>query len=155
MTKGTGRMTEVPETSVKASGGIIPTGMWVMDEARSRKLVPAALTLWVIRDDGDVLNWVSVETESDGKVTVNAYEGRYGGAPSTVLGNGFRVSLTSPGSRMVRVAGEVPDMGPFEEVSEISADGRQMEVTGKVETDQGTQRWYELFDWRGPSPHGE
>lgn len=133
--------------------GVIPTGIWVMDEARSRKLVPAALTLWVVHDDGEQLVWVSVETEKSGKIVINAFDGRYGGSPVTVQGNGFVVSLTSPGPRQVRVSGEVPGMGPFEEVSEISADGRQMIVNGKVRSGDGETSWYEEFNWQGPSPH--
>lgn len=136
-----------------ANAGIIPTGVWVMDEARSRKLVPASLTLWVLRDDGEHLAWASVETEKDGKLAVHAFQGTYGGPPVTVQGSGFVVSLSSPGPRQVRVTGEVPGMGPFEETSEISADGRQMTVNGTVRTDDGEKTWYEEFNWTGPSPH--
>lgn len=133
--------------------GLIPTGIWVMDEERSRKLVPAALTLWVLRDDGDQLAWVSVETEPSGKISVNAFDGSYGGPPATLQGNGFVVSLTSPGPRQVRVTGQVPDMGPFEENTEISPDGLKMVVNGSVRIGDGETTWYEEFDWRGPSPH--
>lgn len=140
-----------PETSAKT--GIIPAGLWVMDEARSTKLVPAALTLWVIRDDGEQLVWVSVETEKDGTITVNAFDGRYGGPPATVQGNCFVVSLDSPGPRQVRVSGTVPGMGAFEEVSEISADGRTMIVNGKVLGGEDAPAWHEEFDWHGPGPH--
>lgn len=139
--------------SIGAREGIIPTGIWVMDEARSQKLVPASLTLWVLRDDGEQLAWVSAETEKDGKLAVNAFQGRYGGPPVTVQGSGFVVSLSSPGPRQVRVTGEVPNMGSFEETSEISADGRQMTVNGTVRTDDGDETWYEEFNWTGPSPH--
>ncbi len=140
-------------TDAGVAAGVIPTGIWVMDEARSRKLVPAALTLWVIRDDGDQLQWVSVETDKAGQTTVNAFAGIYGGPPATVQGNGFVVSLTSPGARQVRVAGEVPGMGPFEETSEISPDGRRMIVNGTVKVGDGETTWYEEFNWTGPSPH--
>lgn len=136
-----------------AAEGIIPTGIWVMDEARSRKLVPASLTLWVIRDDGRTLQWVAVETDKAGRTSINAFEGEYGGPPATVQGNGFVVSLTSPGARQVRVEGTVPEMGPFSEVSEISADGRRMIVNGKVTVGEAETTWYEEFDWQAPSPH--
>ncbi|MET0269791.1 MAG: hypothetical protein ABW173_05105 [Sphingomonas sp.] len=133
--------------------GLIPTGFWIMDEARSRKLVPASLTLWVLRDDGDQLSWVSVETNKAGHTSVNMFEGRYGGPPTTVQGNGFVVSLTSPGPRLIEVSGEVPGMGPFVEKSEVSEDGRLMIVNGRVETADGVLTWYEEFNWQGPSPH--
>ncbi len=133
--------------------GIIPAGLWVMDEARSTKLVPAALTLWVVRDDGEQLVWVSVETNRDGGVSVNAFDGRYGGPPVTVQGNGFIVLLEALGERQIRVSGTVPGMGLFEEVSMISADGCKMIVHGKILTGENAPTWYEEFDWRGPSPH--
>ena len=136
-----------------SANGIIPAGIWVMDEKRSTKLVPAALTLWVVRDDGEQLVWVSVETEKDGTVKVNCFNGFYGGAPVAVLGNGFVVSLESPAPRQVRVSGTVPGMGAFEEVSEISPDGRTMIVNGKVLASENAPVWHEEFDWHGPSPH--
>ena len=133
--------------------GIIREGLWVMDDARSRKLEPGALTLWVIRDDGEQLAWVSVETDPAGKIKVGAFDGIYGGESVTVQGNGFVVTLTSPASDTVKVTGEVPGMGPFEEVSVLSANSTRMIVNGKVETPGGVKDWYEEFDWRGPSPH--
>jgi len=133
--------------------GIIPTGIWIMDEARSRKLTPASLTLWVIRDDGAQLIWTSVETDPQGKVSICAFDGAYGGPPTTVLGNGFIVSLTSPGPRQVQVSGELPGMGPFCERSEISEDGLQMIVHGEVGTGDAIRTWYEEFNWHAASPH--
>lgn len=133
--------------------GIIPTGLWVMDEARSRKLSPAALTLWVVKDDGNQLVWVSVETDPQGKITVSSFDGIYGGPATTVQGNGFVVSLRSPAARCVEVSGEVPGMGPFVERSEISQDGRQMIVHGEVHDGTEKRTWYEEFNWQGPSPH--
>lgn len=134
--------------------GIVPTGLWVMDEARSRKLTPAALTLWVLRDDGHSLAWVSVETDPAGKIAVNAFDGVYGGPPATVQGNGFVVSLTTSGPGQIEVTGEVPGMGPFRERSQVSGDGRQMIVHGEVRVGDETTTWYEEFNWQGPSPHG-
>lgn len=133
--------------------GIIREGLWIMDEARSRKLEPAALTLWVIRDDGDQLAWVSVETNPAGKITVGAFDGRYGGEPVTVQGNGFVVTLTSPAPDTVKVHGEVPGMGPFEETSVLSDNSTRMIVNGKVQTPDGVKDWYEEFNWHGASPH--
>lgn len=125
-----------------------------MDEARSRKLTPASLTLWVLKDDGSQLAWVSVETDPQGKISVCSFDGSYGGPPTTVQGNGFLVSLRSPGPRQMEVSGEVPGMGPFTERSEISEDGRQMVVHGEVRVGADIQTWYEEFNWHGPSPHG-
>ena len=149
-------MNSDPQTdpaSLPAARGLIREGLWIMDEARSRKLEPAALTLWVIRDDGEQLAWVSVETDPAGKIKVGAFDGVYGGEPVTVQGNGFVVTLSSPGPDTVKVTGEVPGMGPFEEVSVLSANNTRMIVNGKVETPGGVKDWYEEFDWRGPSPH--
>ncbi|PEQ13605.1 hypothetical protein B2G71_04540 [Novosphingobium sp. PC22D] len=134
-------------------GGIIPAGIWVMDEARSRKLTPGSLSLWVLRDDGDQLVWVSVETDSEGRIAVHSFDGRYGGPPTTVLGNGFVVSLTSPAPRRIQVTGDIPGMGAFRELSEVSQDGRRMLVSGEVGSGGDVRTWYEEFNWQGPSPH--
>lgn len=131
-------------------GGIIPEGIWVLDEARSRKLVPGAVTLWIVRDDGERLIWVAVEENSDGEVSIKSFDGAYGGEPAIVHGSGFVVSLSAPAPRTVRVDGEIPDMGPFHEVDTVSEDGRQMRVNGEVHAADGAKRWYEEFNWRGP-----
>lgn len=134
--------------------GIIPEGIWILDEARSRKLVPGGVTLWIIRDDGERLIWVAVEKSSEGGISIKTFDGAYGGEPAIVHGSGFVVSLSSPAPRTVRVEGEIPNMGPFSETDVVSADGRQMRVNGEVRTDGEVQRWYEEFNWQGPSPGG-
>ena len=132
------------------SRGIIPEGIWVLDEARSRMLAPASVILWIIRDDGERLVWVVVETKAKGDISIKSFDGGYGGEPSVVTGSGFVVSLSSPAPRTVRVEGEIPGMGPFHETDVISEDGRQMCVNGEVQAADGVKSWYEEFNWRGP-----
>jgi len=134
------------------SGGIIPEGISVLDEARSRKLVPASVTLWIIRDDGERLVWVVVETNEAGEISIKSFDGTYGGEPTVVRGSEFVVSLSSAGPRAIRVGGEIPNMGPFHETSVISEDGRQMCVNGEAHAADGVKSWYEEFNWQGPSP---
>ena|SRR5438270_12233860 len=136
------------------SGGIISEGIWVLDEARSRMLVPASVTLWIVRDDGEQLVWVVVETNKAGEISIKSFDGRYGGEPSVVSGSGFVVTLSSPAPRTVRVDGEIPGMGPFSETDVVSEDGRQMRVNGEVQTVDGVKSWYEEFNWRGPLDGG-
>ena len=137
------------------SGGIIPEGIWVLDAARSRILVPAAnIILWIVRDDGEQLVWVVVETSKAGEISIKSFDGRYGGEPAVVHGSGFVASLSSPAPRTVRVDGEIPNMGPFSETDVVSEDGRQMCVDGEVQTEEGVKSWHEEFNWRGPVDGG-
>lgn len=117
-------------------------------------LTPAAVTLWIIRDDGEQLVWVVVETNEAGEISIKSFVGRYGGAPSVVSGSGFLVSLNSPAPRTVRIEGEIPEMGPFSETDVVSEDGRQMRVNGEVQTADGVKSWYEEFNWSGPAGGG-
>lgn len=132
--------------------GIIPEGIWVLDEACSRKLVPASVTLWIIRDDGERLIWVAVEKSTAGEISIKTFDGAYGGEPATVHGSGFVVSLSSPAPRTARVEGEIPNMGPFSETDVVSEDGRQMRVNGEVRVGGEVKSWYEEFNWHGPMP---
>jgi len=132
------------------AGGIIPEGIWILDEGRSRKLTPGGVTLWIVRDDGKRLVWVVVETDPAGEISIKSFDGKYGGEPAVVHGSGFVVSLSSPAPRTVRVDGEIPDMGPFHEIDSISEDGTQMRVNGEVQTADGAKSWYEEFNWLGP-----
>lgn len=119
-------------------------------------LVPASVTLWIVRDDGQRLIWVGVETSASGEVAVKTFNGAYGGPPAVVSGSGFIVSLSSPAPRTLRVEGEIPDMGPFVETSITSEDGCQLRVNGEVRAADGVKSWYEEFNWVGPAPrdHG-
>jgi hypothetical protein len=132
--------------------GIIPEGIWILDEKRSRMLVPASVTLWIIRDDGEKLIWVVVETSTSGEVALKTFDGAYGGPPAVVQGSGFIVSLSSPAPRTARVKGEIPNMGRFCETDMVSEDGLQMRVNGEVHTADGVKSWYEEFNWHGPMP---
>jgi hypothetical protein len=131
-------------------GGIVPEGVWILDEERSRMLEPASVILWIIRDDGERLVWVVVETNAEGQISIKSFDGAYGGEPAVVTGSGFVVSLSSPAPRTVYVEGEILGMGPFHETDLISADGLQMRVNGEVQTADGVKSWYEEFNWVGP-----
>jgi hypothetical protein len=133
-------------------GGVIPEGIWILDEARSRKLVPGSVTLWIVRDDGERLIWVGVETNAGGEVSIKTFDGRYGGEPAIVHGSDFVVSLSSPAPGTMYVEGEIPNMGPFHETTIVSSDGRQMRVNGEVRADDEVKHWYEEFNWQGPTP---
>jgi hypothetical protein len=133
-------------------GGIVPEGVWILDEERSRMLVPASVILWIIRDDGERLVWVAVETNVEGQISIKSFDGAYGGEPAVVSGSGFVVSLSSPAPRTVYVQGEIPGMGPFHETDAISDNGLQMRVNGEVHTADGAKSWYEEFNWTGPIP---
>lgn len=137
------------------SGGIIPEGIWVLDKARSRKLTPGSVTLWIIRDDGERLVWVGVDTNEAGEISVKSFDGRYGGETAVVRGSGFVVSLSAPGPGAMVVKGEIPNMGPFSETTVVSPDRRQMKIDGEVRVGNEVKTWYEEFNWVGPIPSAD
>jgi hypothetical protein len=133
--------------------GVVPEGIWVLDQQRSRKLEPCSHTLWVIKDDGVELRWVSVETGEDGIDKITSWAGEYDGGPSTVSGSGFVVRLRKLGPNKMQTYGEIPEMGPFSETCEVDPSGTSMVCNGKVETSDGTLTWLEVFDLHSASPH--
>ena len=133
--------------------GIVPEGIWVLDQARSKKLMPSSHTLWVIKDDGEELVWVSVETGQDGIDKITSWSGRYGGEPTTVTGSGFVAGLRSLGPNTMETFGEIPDMGPFTERCEVDPSGTSMTCNGQVRTEDGLVTWLEVFELASPSPH--
>ena len=133
--------------------GVVPEGIWVLDQKRSRKLTPSSHTLWVTKDDGEELRWVSIETGEDGVDNVTSWTGQYGGGPSTVAGSGFVASLRALGPNTMETYGEVPGMGPFTERCEVDPSGKSMTCHGEVQTGDGTLKWHEKFDLYSASPH--
>lgn len=134
------------------TGGNIPEGIWVLNQARSRKLVPASHTLWIIKDDGRELIWSSAETTSAG-IQMTSYASTYDGPAVVVTGSGFLAHITSEAPGTLLTQGEVPGMGPFSEACRVVDGGRRMLCDGRVETTDGELTWFEEFDWHGPSPH--
>ena len=141
------------DTALQTRRGIVPEGIWVLDQERSRKLVPSSHTLWVLNDDGQELRWVSVETGEDGVDKITSWAGQYGGGPSTVTGSGFVASLRALGPNTMETYGEVPGMGPFTETCEVDPSGTSMTCNGKVETEDGVLTWLEVFELYSESPH--
>jgi hypothetical protein len=133
--------------------GIVPEGIWVLDHERARGLVPSARTLWIVKDDGKTLAWVSIETDADGKDRITTWTGEYGGAPATVSGSGMVASLRATGPHAMETFGEIPGLGAFSEKCEVQASGKRMRCNGEVSGPDGTRQWYEEFELKGPSPH--
>ncbi len=139
--------------SKSSNNGIVPEGIWVLDQERSNKLIPSSHTLWILKDDGQELRWVSVETGADGADNITSWAGKYDGEPSTVAGSGFVASVRTIGPRTMETYGEIPDMGPFTERCEVAESGREMICNGRVETSEGVQTWREVFTLFSDSPH--
>lgn len=136
-----------------ATGGHVPEGIWVLNEQRSRKLQPVSQTLWIIKDDGKQLAWVSVETDRQRQVKINSWNGFYDGEAVVATGHGFKAKLTSTAPGTMRTYGEVPGVGPYEENCAVMAGGKRMICNGFVTGADGKpQRWIEDFDWQAPSP---
>jgi hypothetical protein len=132
--------------------GNIPEGIWVLNQARSHKLQPTAQILWIIKDDGKELSWVSVETDAQNKMTLSSWSGPYDAAPIAATGTGAlnRLTLRAPG--IVRNYGEVPNVGSYDEDCVVMERGKRMKCTGEFRTAQGAQTYVEDFDWKGPGP---
>lgn len=136
-----------------ATGGHVPEGIWVLNEDRSRKLKPVSQTLWIIKDDGKQLAWVSVETDRQHQVKINSWNGFYEGEAVAATGHGFKARLTSTAPGTMRTYGEVPGVGPYEENCAVMAGGKRMVCNGFVTGADGKpQRWIEDFDWQASSP---
>lgn len=132
--------------------GVVPEGVWKLNVARSRKLRPAEHTLWIVRDDGHQLAWVSVEVEPDGKIHLSTWDGFYNGDPVEVTGLGMmaRIASSEPG-RMV-TTGHAPGLGDFVEHAELLDGGRRFLCRGEVQTADGLLTYVEDFDWVSPGP---
>ena len=137
----------------RSKKGVVPEGVWVLDQERSKKLYPCSHTLWVIKDDGEELTWVSVETGTDNVHKITSWAGRYDGEPSTVSGSGFVASLRAHGPDEMETYGEIPDMGSYSERCKVDPSGTSMVCHGRVETKDGVQTRLEVFNLQAPSPH--
>jgi hypothetical protein len=140
-------------TKLTPNGGNIPEGIWVLNQAQSRKLVPTSHTLWIVKDDGKRLAWVSIETTEDEPVKITSWDGEYDGDPVMVNGSGFVSRLTSDGPGTIHNFGDIEDMGPYFEKCAVDPSGIRMVCHGQVTTPDGILNWDEVFEWTGPGPH--
>tara|TARA_R110000803_G_scaffold56917_1_gene114411 strand:- start:19276 stop:19800 length:525 start_codon:yes stop_codon:yes gene_type:complete len=145
---GVGSSVVIPPVS-----GVVPEGIWVLDQVESKTLEPVSHTLWIIKDDGEELVWVSVQTGEDGEHKITNWHGVYGGEPSTVSGSGFVASLRRTGEHSMETYGEIPQLGDYSEKCQVQPAGDVMICNGEVSGEQGTMSWLEKFDRVSPSPH--
>lgn len=136
-----------------SEGGTIPTGIWVLNEARSQTLEPKSLTLWIIKNTETDLSWVAVETNAAEVTKVITWSGQYGGAPQVVVGAGIEARLTSNAKDGIQTEGEFPGIGAFVETCRLVDGGKRMLCNGRVTTPAGIKTYIEDFDWFGKSPH--
>ena len=132
--------------------GVLPEGIWVLDQEHSVELMPGAQTLWVIKDDGDELIWVNVARSPSGDVRVTSYSGRYGGDPSPVQGSPMMSSIVSPGPGRIDNFGTIEGMGRYSENCELTDGGKRFICHGKVTTSDGEKQWVDNFEWVARSP---
>lgn len=135
-----------------ARKGNIPEGMWVLNQARSHKLTPVEQVLWIIKDDGRQMTWVSIETDAQKRIQVTSWSGPYDGDPVEATGSGMRNRLTSAAPGKVRNWGDLPGGGTYDELCVVAADAKRMRCTGEVQMAQGKQGYVEDFDWAGRGP---
>lgn len=133
-------------------GPVLREGLWVLNQARSQKLDAGRQTLWIVKDDGDHVVWVSVERDPHGKVRISSWDGRYDGKPVAVTGTGMIAHLKSDAPGRLRNWGEIPGLGKYSEDCVISGGGKRLRCEGKVELADGVKTWVDDFDWRSPAP---
>ena len=139
-----------PATAAPAP--LLREGIWVLNQARSQKLNPGSQTLWIVKDDGDHVVWVSVERDLHNMVRISSWDGRYDGQPVEVIGTGMIAHLKSDGPGRLHNWGEIPKLGKYSEDCVVSGDGGRMRCEGKVDLGGEVKTYIDDFDWRGPSP---
>lgn len=109
--------------------------------------------LWIIKDDGKRLVWVSVLTSAQNQLVIQTWDGRYDREAAVVTNSGgvtARVSSTAPGT--VHTVGEMPGLGQFVEDAAVMDDGKRLVCKGHAEGTGGRLEWVEDFDWVFPNP---
>ncbi|MFC3052857.1 hypothetical protein [Kordiimonas pumila] len=132
--------------------GNMPEGIWVLNQERSKKFMPGTHTLWVIKDDGQRLVWVSVEADPEGHVRVTSWDGEYGGEPVEVKGSGMMTVVSSPEKGRVLNHGDIPGLGSYSEDCTVMNEGKRMLCTFTLTTSEGVNTYIDDFDWFSAGP---
>ena len=135
-----------------ARTSIVREGLWVLNQARSQKLTPGTQTLWIVKDNGDHMVWVSVERDPNNMVRVSSWDGRYDGQPVEVVGTGMIAHVKSDGPGRVHNWGEIPKLGKYSEDCVVSGGGKRLRCEGRVELANGVKTYVDDFDWYAPGP---
>ena len=138
-----------PLAAAPARRGIVPEGFWVLNQARSHKLNPGKQTLWIIKDDGDHVVWVSVERDARGMARISSWDGRYDNKPTEVKGTGMMTHLSSRAPGTLHNWGDIPGLGRYTEDCVILDGGKRMRCEGTIAAAAGPRRYVDDFDWRG------
>ena len=135
-----------------AHGGVMPEGLWVLNQARSIELVPGKQTLWIVKDDGKNTVWVSVSTDDQGRARVSSFDAAYGGPPAPVTGSPMLSQVVSRAPGTLHNFGRIAGLGPYAEDCAVDPAQKHFTCDGEVTTSAGVRRWHDDFDWVGPSP---
>ena len=135
-----------------AHGGNVPEGLWVLNQARSIELMPGRQTLWIVKDDGRNMVWVSVATDDEGRVRVSSFDSAYGGPPAPVAGSPMTSQAVSYAPGTLHNFGQIAGLGAYVEDCAVDPSQKHFTCDGQVTTATGIRRWHDDFDWAGPTP---
>lgn len=140
----------MPATS---SGGNVPLGLWRQNPERSQPLEAGERLLWIIKDDGKHLMWVTVMTTPQGAVKLNAWDGAYDVEPKAVFGAPMLAQITSPEPGAIKTSGTIEGMGSFCEEAKVIDGGKRFLARGQLTTADGSVlSWVEDYDWIRATP---
>lgn len=140
------------QAAAPAVEGNIPEGLWILNQARSQQLAPGDLTLWIVKDDGKHMVWVSVLADAERRVKISVWDGAYDADAVPVVGTPMLARVTSKAPGTIHNFGEITGMGPYSEDCTVMPDRKRFLCDGQVTTPQGVRRWHDDFEWAGPSP---
>lgn len=132
--------------------GNIPEGVWVLNQERSRKFMPGDHALWIIKDDGHRLVWVSVEIDPQERVRVTSWDGIYDGEPMVVAGSGMKTTISSPEKGRMVNQGTIPEFGSYKESCTVMLEEKRMLCEFTLTTEEGSSTYIDDFDWVSPGP---
>lgn len=135
-----------------APHGIVPQGIWVLNPGRSHSLNPGRQTLWVVKDDGRHLVWVSVIIDDQHRVQIVSYDGAYGGSPAPVVGSPMTTQIVATGPASLHNFGTIVGVGDYSEDCRVSQDRTRFRCEGQVQTTSGARPYMDDFDWFANSP---
>ena len=137
-----------------AQSGNIPEGLWELNLSQSRKLVPGtSQTLWIVKDDGQHLTFVSVEKDPANEFKVSSWSGLYNGPSATVVGTGMKSSVVSKAPGTLLNFGDIPGVGSYSENCTLRNERRELYCEGEIKTPSGAKTYVEDFDWKSSAPH--
>jgi hypothetical protein len=122
-------------TTIQPRSNVAP-GFWILNQPRAKASSLEREQLWIVKDDGRDMIWVSVQADARGAIHVTSWQGQYDGPAAASAGGELTLALTSPKHGEIKLSGMLSGVGAIDEHCIMLRSKKHLRCTIRIATDK-------------------